>query len=125
MSSAVAGEKQTEKQPMGETQQYGKRWNDLPAHERKDGYWLAAPDRKRICWGDMDYEVVYVCRDVGLVWVWPIGRDDCEPTRHWRFLWRLDLPQRAADLTAEASAVQSRQPFGVVTEGQTRHDQKI
>jgi len=85
---------------MADTVRQGVRWEDLPADEQQEGYWLAVSEKQRVCWGDLDYEIVYVCGDdLGRI-VWVVGIEDGESARHWRFLRRLDLPASAADVMA-------------------------
>lgn len=92
-------------QSMSKSQQYGMRWEDLPAEEKQEGYWLAvSAAEKRTCIGGVDYEIVYVdfvkAYDCAVVWI--VGYDDCESTNNWRFLRRLDLPSSAAEVMSQA-----------------------
>ncbi len=81
----------------------GTRWEDLPADEQQDGYWMAVRDCNRSGLCGLDYEVVFAAHDlVGtIVWRLFLGLD-CESVRHWRFLRRLDLPASAAEAVAQA-----------------------
>lgn len=83
-----------------ETQQYGTRWEDLPADEQQYGYWLAIRDRDRSGLGGHDYEVVFAAHDLVGPVVWSLGLN-YGSTRHWRFLRRLELPASAADVAAQ------------------------
>lgn len=86
---------------MSETQQYGKRWEDLPADEQLEGYWLAISTDCPDCWGDLEYETVYVSPASGKIIVWVVGEDECEELANWRFLRRLDLPKSAAEVVEQ------------------------